>query len=133
MKRFFAFTVFLGVLVGTLALSKAEDLNLLMNAGRKAREQFSRVMPEARKLAGPLAAFRAGDALPVEERVRVRIQTDQAMVGADVSVVSSLNSGEICLRGLVKDREQKRRANELARATIGVEQVRDELAVPEGQ
>ena len=133
MKRFLAVSLFLAVIAGTLALSRAEDLNILLKAGRKAREQVSNVMPEGRKLAGPLAAFRAGDALPVEERVRVRIQTDKAMAGADVSVVATANAGEVRLRGIVQGGAQKARALELANGTIGVQAVTEELAVPEGR
>lgn len=133
MKRFLAVSLFLAVIAGTLALSKAEDLNILLKAGRKAREQVSNIMPEGRKLAGPLAAFRAGDALPVEERVRVRIQTDKAMNGADVSVVSTANAGEVRLRGIVQGGAQKARALELANGTNGVVAVTEELAVPEGK
>ncbi len=133
MKRFLAVSLFLSVIAGTLALSKAQDLNILLKAGRKARDQVSNVMPESRKLAGPLASFRAGDALPVEERVRVRIQTDKAMVGADVSVVATANAGEVRLRGIVQGGAQKARAMELANGTNGVLTVTEELAVPEGK
>lgn len=133
MKRFLAASLFLAVLAGTLALSKAEDLNILLKAGRKAQAQVSNVMPESRKLAGPLASFRAGDALPVEERVRVRIQTDKAMAGADVSVVPTATAGEVRLRGVVQGSAQKARALELANGTSGVQTVTEELAVPEGK
>lgn len=133
MKRFLAISLFLLVLTGTLALSKADDLSILFKAGRKAREQVTNVMPEGRKLAGPLAAFRAGDALPIEERVRVRIQTDKAMAGADVSVVSTANAGEVRLRGIVLGLGQKAKALELANGTSGVQVVTEELAIREGR
>lgn len=132
MKRILAGLLFVLVLAGTLALSKADDLDILARAGRKARAQVTAVMPEGRKLAGPLAAFRAGDALPVEERVRVRIQTDKAMIGADVTVIATATAGEVRLRGTVASGGQKLRAIELANATNGVETVTEELAVPEG-
>lgn len=132
MKRFLAVTLFLAVLAGTLALSKASDLDILLKAGRKAKEQVTNTLPEGRKLAGPLAAFRAGDALPIEERVRVRIQTDKAMAGADVSVASP-TAGEVKLRGIVQTTAQKAKAVELATGTSGVDRVVEELAVPEGK
>lgn len=131
--RILCATLFLFVLGGTLALSKAEDLNILLRAGRKAKEQIANTMPDGRKLSGPLAAFRAGDALPVEERVRVRIQTDKAMAGADVTVAAAEKAGEVRLRGVVQSSSQKARAVELANATSGVDAVVEELAVPEGK
>ncbi len=136
LKRFLrvlSVSLFLFILVGTLALSKAADLDILLKAGRKAKEQVANVMPEGGKLAGPLAAFRAGDALPVEERVRVRIQTDKAMIGADVTVDATAKPGEVRLRGIVLATAQKQRAVELANGTQGVDKVYEELAVPEGK
>ena len=130
LKRAAAAVVFVGVLAGTLLLSKPTDLDTLTRVGRKAGEKVAAALPDARKVAGPLAAFRAGDALPVEERVRVRIQTDKAMAGADVAVLPAA-AGGVRLRGVVQTGEQKRRAVELARGTAGVEAVVEELAVPE--
>ena len=133
MKRFLAVSLFVSVLAGTFALGKADDLTILMKAGRKAREQFTAVLPDSRRLAGPLAAFRPGDALPVEERVRVRIQTDKTMAGAEVSVGATENVGEVRLRGIVRGTAQRARAIELAMGTTGVEAVVEELAIPEGK
>jgi BON domain len=133
MKRFLAVSLFLFVLAGTLALSKADDLTILMKAGRKARTQVEAVMPEGRRLAGPLAAFRAGDALPVEERVRVRIRTDKLMAGSNVTVAIAVKSGEVRLSGVVQNGAQRARAIELASGTTGVESVFEELAVSEGK
>ncbi|MGL4424495.1 MAG: BON domain-containing protein, partial [Gemmataceae bacterium] len=78
-----------------------------------------------------LAAFRAGDVLPVEERVRLRIQNDKAMAGTDVSVSATATAGEVRLRGIVQNDEQRQRAATLAEATAGVEKVFVELAIPE--
>ncbi|QEL13770.1 BON domain-containing protein [Limnoglobus roseus] len=131
--RFLSVSLFLFILVGTLALSRAEDLNILLKAGRKAKEQVGNALPDGQKLAGPLAAFRAGDALPVEERVRVRIQTDKGMTGSEVAVATTDKAGEVRLRGVVQTTGQKQRAVELANLTNGVEKVFEELAVPEGK
>ena len=132
-QRAVAVFLFGAVLAGTLITSKPADADILSRAGKKAVAQVRDAMPEARKLAGPLAAFRAGDALPVEERVRVRIQTDKAMLGADVAVVPTATAGEVRLRGIVATHSQKLRAVELAEATAGVSKVLEELAVPEGK
>lgn len=129
-RRAIAVFVFGAVLAGTLATSKDADTGILARAGKKASEQVRNTLPDARKVAGPLAAFRAGDALPVEERVRVRIQTDKAMAGADVTV-NTTAVGEVKLRGIVGTDVQKRRAVELAEGTAGVDKVVEELAIPE--
>ena len=133
MKRFFAVVLFVAVLGGTLALSKGEDLLILTKAGKKAKEQITNVLPESRRITEPLIAFRPGDVLPIEERVRIRIQTDTAMTNADVFVSPSTNKNEVKLRGIVQTMVQKQRAVELAKTTVGVETVVEELAVPEGK
>lgn len=130
-KRAAAVVVFFGVLAGTFALSKPTDLDVLLRVGRKTAEKVGGGLPDARKVAGPLAVFRAGDALPVEERVRVRIHTDKQMAGADVTVSPTPTAGEVRLRGVVQTGAQKQRAIELAEGTAGVETVVEELAVPE--
>jgi hypothetical protein len=131
-KRAAAAVAFLGVLTATIVLSKPGDLDILLRVGKKAAEKVQGGLPDARRAAGPLAAFRAGDALPVEERVRVRIQTDKQMAGADVTVVSTATAGEVRLRGVVQTGTQRQRAIELAEGTAGVDKVLEELAVPEG-
>lgn len=131
LKKSLAIFLFGAVLAGTLVTSKAEDTEILSKVGRTAAERVRGAMPDARRVAGPLAAFRAGDALPVEERVRVRIQTDKAMDGADVTVVAMPAAGEVRLKGIVKDAGQRTRAVELANGTSGVASVINDLAVPE--
>jgi hypothetical protein len=130
-KRTLAVGLFAAVLAGTLVTSKPSDVEVLARVFAVSRERVASAMPEARKLAGPLAAFRAGDALPVEERVRVRIQTDKQMTGADVSASPAANG--VRLRGIVATAAQRKRAVELAEGTAGVEAVIDELAVPVAQ
>jgi osmotically-inducible protein OsmY len=131
LRKSLAVFLFGGVIVGTLVASKAEDAEILANVGRTAAEKVRGGMPDARRVAGPLAAFRAGDALPVEERVRVRIQTDKAMAGTEVLVVATPAAGEVRLKGFVKDAGQRTRALELANGTSGVTNVLNDLAVPE--
>jgi osmotically-inducible protein OsmY len=130
-KRAAAAVAFFGVLAATIVLSKRGDLDILLRVGKKAAEKVQSGLPDARKATGPLAAFRAGDALPVEERVRVRIQTDKQMAGAEVTVVSTSTAGEVRLRGVVQTGNQRQRAIELAEGTAGVDKVLEELAVPE--
>jgi hypothetical protein len=130
-KRVVAVVVFVGVLAGTLVTSQTSDLEILARVGAKTSATVASALPDAHKVAGPLAAFRAGDALPIEERVRVRIQTDKQMTGADVVVAPTAAAGQVRLRGVVQTAEQRRRAIELAEGTVGVDAVIVELAVPE--
>jgi osmotically-inducible protein OsmY len=97
--------------------------------GRQTGTTLRNTLPENDKLTGPLAAFRAGDVLPVEERVRVRLESDQDLAGAEVSV-QALAGGQVRLKGVVKNEAQKARAAELAAKTVGVSSVVDDLAVP---
>ena len=93
-KRALVVTTFVSLLTGTLLTSKPSDVEAMIRIGKKAAGKIESALPEARVAAGPLAAFRAGDALPIEERVRVRIQTEKAMVGADVVALAMPNAGE---------------------------------------
>ena len=130
-KRAFIVATFVSLLTGTLLTSKPSDVEAMIRIGKKAAGKIESALPEARIAAGPLAAFRAGDVLPIEERVRVRIQTEKAMAGADIVAVAMPTIGEVKLKGIVRDAAQKRRAVEIANSTAGVEVVIDELAVPE--
>lgn len=88
-------------------------------------------MPDGTRIAGPFMALKPGDALTLEEKVRVRIRTDKRMSGADVTILVGAASGEVKLRGQVKNGIQAARAVELAEGTTGVEKVIDELTFPE--
>ena len=69
--------------------------------------------------------------LPVEERVRVRIDADKGMDGAVVDVLPGAAAGEVKLRGVVDTPQQRKRAADLAAGTVGVDAVVNEIAVPE--
>ncbi len=126
-------TVGLGLAVagGVIAGGKKTDPDVLAEVGRVAAARLRAAAPPRPVAGGPLAALRVGDALSVEERVRVRIATDKRMDGAAVGVVAGRQPGEVRLRGVVRDAEQSARAVKLAEATVGVETVTSELAVPE--
>jgi hypothetical protein len=128
--RVAAALIFLAVLAGTFALSKPSDVDVLTRVGKVTVERVKSGLPDNGKLTGPLAAFRAGDALPIEERVRVRIQTDKDLAGTEVSVVSTTTAGQVKLKGIVNSTQQKSRAVELAERTAGVVSVIEELAMP---
>lgn len=126
-------TVGLGLAVagGVIAGGKKTDPDILAAVGKVTAAKLKAAAPSLPAVGGPLAALRVGDALSVEERVRVRIATDKHMDGADVTVVAGRQAGEVRLRGVVRDVEQSGRAVKLAEATVGVEIVANEMAVPE--
>ena len=126
-------TVGLGLAVagGVVAGGKKTDPDILAEVGRVAARKVREAAPPRPVVGGPLAALRFGDALSTEEKVRVRIATDQRMVGADVWVAAGRDPGEVRLRGVVRDADQAGRAAKLAEATVGVQKVTSELAVPE--
>jgi hypothetical protein len=130
-KRVLGFVLAVGIVGGALAGSKKSDPDTLARVGEVVGQRVKASLPEASKVAGPLAALKPGDALPVEEKVRVRIRTDKKMDGADVAVSAGPSAGEVRLRGVVQNRGQWARAAELAGETAGVEKVVNELAVPE--
>ncbi len=130
-KRVLVIVAFTGVLAGTIATSKPSDVDGMIRIGKLASRHVQSVLPDARRAAGPLAAFHAGDALPLEERVRIRVQADKALDGVDVTVVCMGDAGEIKLKGIVANPAQRQRAIELAESTAGVEKVIPELAIVE--
>jgi ribosomal protein L31E len=132
-KRYSAGVIFLIVLISPLVLAKESDGPIIAKVTRKAWETGRESIPNQIKRAAPLAAFRAGDALPVEERVRLRIETDRQMKGIRVEVWPGEQEGTVKLRGIVPGLEWKTRAGEIARSTIGVEQVINELAMTEAK
>ena len=105
-KRILGFVLALGIVGGALAGSKKSDPDTLARVGEVVGQRVKASLPEASKVAGPLTAFKPGDALPVEEKVRMRIHTDKKMAGTDVTVAPGSAAGEVKLRGLVKDRGQ---------------------------
>jgi hypothetical protein len=130
-KRIVGFVLAVGIVGGALAGSKKSDPDTLARVGEVVGQRVKASLPEASKVAGQLAAFRPGDALPVEETVRTRIRADKRMAGAEVMVSAGAAAGEVRLRGVVQNRAQWARAAELAGETAGVEKVVNELAVPE--
>src|SRR5437016_482191 len=132
-KRFSAGLMFLVVLICPLVAAKETDGPILAKVGKLAWEKTRDSLPNRAKLTAPLAAFRAGDALPVEERVRLRIETDKKLAGVRVDVWPGEKEGQIRLRGIVTGAEIRSRIMGIAESTSGVESVVNELAVPEGK
>lgn len=129
MKKTLAVLTFITIIGGALAGSKQTDADILTRVGRVAAKKVKAVMPDASALAGPLVALTPPDLMPVADRVRVRIKTDQQMEGATVTAVSTAE-GEVTLRGEVKSAGQRQRAVELAQSTAGVKKVIPEMTEP---
>ena len=121
----------LAVAGGVMAGGKRTDPDILAAVGKVTASKLKAAAPSLPAVGGPLAALRVGDALSVEETVRVRIASDKRMAGADVRVAPGPGAGEVRLRGVARDGEQVTRAVRLAEGTSGVEKVTNELAVPE--
>jgi hypothetical protein len=129
-KRVLAGLLFLVILVTPLMAAKEEDGPILLKAGRTGWEKLRASLPERARLTGPLAALRTGEALPPDERVRVRLQTDTVLATLDVQVIPG-DAGQVTLRGVVPSQSHRQRAADIAKSTTGITQVTDEMAVPE--
>ena len=94
----------------------------LDNAGRAVRESVETAFAKTRA-----AVERQG----VIDRVYSRLHWDRVLVGSTLDL-EVLDGSTVILRGAVPDEEAKRRAVILARDTVGVEQVVDELGIIPG-
>ena len=128
MRKSIVVVAFLTIVAGALAGSRRTDAEILTKVGRLTAKKVTAVMPNTSALAGPLVALTPPDLMPVADRVRVRIKTDQQMEGTTVTVIAT--GGEVTLRGEVKTAAQRLRAVELAQSTTGVTRVVPELSEP---
>ena len=128
MKKTFVALVFIVIVGGALGFSKSSDAEILTRVGKTGAAKVTGAMPPASQLAGPLAATKTGSLLPVEDRVRLRFQTDKALEGSTITVIAE--GSEIRLRGDVANALILARAVELAQTTSGVEKVTNELVEP---
>jgi BON domain len=107
-----------------------QDTDILARVGKRALDQGRDATSGLRtRLAAYLPATGPGDSL--EERVAQRLRADKALQGVKIDVIAK--GAEIELKGSPSNDEQKRRATELAEATVGVEKVVDStivIAVP---
>lgn len=114
------------VLVGSRF--RPSDGDKLSAVARIAGAKFRGVMPAAARVAAPVNALRHELPVPVEDRVRGRLDADKTLAGVAFAV--SADGGAVTLRGVVANNSARRRAVELAESTVGVDRVVDELAVP---
>lgn len=118
------------IVAAAVSAGKRSDLDTLAQVGDVVGKRARAAAPSGSAVAGPLTAFKVGDRFPLEEQVRVRIQSDRGMTGAKVDVAAGSTPGEIRLRGEVVNPWQERRAYHLATETAGVDKVVSEIAVP---
>lgn len=116
---------FLALLVLAVTGCNRQDADGLGRIGRK-------VLDRTQVAASPLRekfdhTLKGIGAASVRDRVQQRLQWDKAL--ADARIVVAVNDRVVQLKGTLKNAEQRRRAVELAEATIGVERVADELQV----
>jgi hypothetical protein len=130
-KQFTAGILFLVILISPLVLAKETDGPIISRVSKLAWDKSRESIPARANILAPFAAFRAGDALPVEERVRIRIETDKQLEGIRVEVWPGEKTGVIKLRGVVPGQDWKNRAGSIASSTVGVDTVVNELAIPE--
>jgi osmotically-inducible protein OsmY len=119
--------VWLGLVGGALGCS-GQDADRLARVGRTAAAKAEDLTGGARnRLTGGWQALRGSwaEATP-DSRVAARLHWDKSLAGAAIQV-SSPGNGQVRLQGTVADLSQRRRAVELAQATLGVEEVLDEL------
>jgi len=128
MRKSIAVLAFVTIIGGALAGSKQTDAEILTRIGRMTAKRVQAVMPDTSALAGPLVALTPPDLMPVADRVRVRVKTDQVMDGATVTVAATA-AGVVTLRGEVSA-AQRLKAVELAQSTTGVTGVVNDLTEP---
>jgi hypothetical protein len=126
-RKFMAILAFILVLGGAIAGGKSSDVEKLTRIGQVVAHRVGERMPEAAAVAGPLAAVRSGEVLPVAERVRIRLRTEKMLEGAKIVVVD--DGKKIVLQGLAQNKEQIARALELTQNTQGVNAVDHQIAL----
>ena len=105
-----------------------QDADRLVRLSRKAmdRVQTQATNPQG-QLMGPLHSIRGGwTDLTLDMKVAARLRWDSNLQGADIQV-RTLANGIVELRGKVTDLSVRQRAVSLARSTVGVQEVRDQL------
>lgn len=130
MRQFAAFGILAALfllLVGSRF--QASDGDKLARVSRLVAGKVQAALPPADRLAGPIKAVR--ELLPqrLEDRVKARLDSDAKLQG--VAFVVSSDGATVKLAGVVPDAAARKWAVEVAASTVGVEQVVDELAVPE--
>lgn len=130
MRQFLVFLVLTGlyvVLVGSQF--RASDGDKLAAVAQRVTGKLRESLPPTLNVIAPLDSLRRELPTRPEDAVRSRLAGDRRLAGSDVTVIGEGNV--VKLRGVVADARCRRIALSLAENTEGVEQVIDELAIPE--
>jgi osmotically-inducible protein OsmY len=119
------------LLVAAVAGCQARDGELLARAGQRAGQKLGLSRgPSTNTLTGTLRGSLGETSLSA--RVENRLRWDRFLVDQPIMVVTS-GTAAVTLRGTVPEKAMRERAVELAKTTLGVERVVDEMeAVAEG-
>jgi hypothetical protein len=115
------------VLVGTRF--QGSDGDKLVAVARLSGQKLWNAMPPSASLASPVDALRKELPTRPEEAVKARLAADKRLAGININVISDGKS--VKLRGVVPDARTRKLILSLSENTAGVEQVTDELAIPE--
>ncbi len=118
----------LAVLVLAACGCDKPDADRLARVARKAAAKLQPAGGGDRLTCGLQAVRGSWDELALDARVATRLRWDKVLAAAQIEVQA--NGGVVELKGKVAGEEQRQRALELARATVGVERVIDTLEVP---
>lgn len=130
MRQFAAMLILIAlfvVLVGTRF--QASDGDKLAAIARLVSLKLKNSMPPAVNLATPVDALRRELPTRPDDAVKARLASDKRLTGLSLTVAAEGNA--IKLRGIVPDAKTRKIIVNLAENTTGVEQVVDELAMPE--
>jgi len=130
MRQFAAVLILIAlsvVLVGTRF--QASDGDKLAAIAQITSVKLQNAMPPAINFASPVDALRKELPTRPDDAVKSRLTADKRLVGLNVTVVAE--GSTVKVRGVVPDTKTRKIVISLAENTTGVEQVVDELAMPE--
>jgi osmotically-inducible protein OsmY len=127
LAAFLILVVLFVVLVGSRFA--ASDWERLSRVARLAGEKLRAALPPRVDVTAPVDALRRELPTRPEHAVRARLTADKRLAGLEITVVGE--GPTVRLRGIVPDAKTRKVAVSLAENTAGVDQIIDELAVPE--
>lgn len=109
-----------------------QDVERLGRIGHRAADRLAELTGDTRiRLRDGWQAMRGlENAVPLENRVKLRLRWDNALTAATIQV-DALGKDVVRLRGTMANVRQRQRAVELAGTTVGVKKVVDEMAAEE--
>ncbi|AWM36308.1 BON domain protein [Gemmata obscuriglobus] len=107
---------------------KASDGDKLAAVSRLTVAKLRNALPHGVNVSAPVDALRKELPTRADEAVRARLAADKRFVGVEFTVTAEGNV--VTLRGVVPNANVKRLAVGVARNTVGVDEVVDELAAP---